>query len=197
MLAKIGILGGSFDPPHTGHLAMAQTAMAQLELDEVLWIPAGRNPLKSRRTLPGRQRLEMVQLAIENQPGMAASDIEIGRSGLSYTYDTLFELQHVHPGQYWLILGADALKDFDQWKSPDKILKMSRLAVAVRAPLGKHELENKMTDELRAAIDWLEMPPSDVSSTDIRLRSEEKRPFAQLLPSKVYDYIKKHKLYGL
>jgi nicotinate-nucleotide adenylyltransferase len=196
-MVKIGIMGGSFDPPHTGHLALARAAMAQLELDEILWIPAGRNPLKTRRTVPGKQRLEMVQLAIENEPNMAASDIEIGRSGPSYTYDTLFELQHVHPGQYWLILGADALKDFDKWKSPERILKMARLAVVVRPPHGRHELENKMTDELRAAIDWLEMPPVDVSSTEIRLRSEEKRPFAHLLPSKVYDYIKKHKLYGL
>jgi len=194
---KIGILGGTFDPPHIGHIALAQAAMAQLELDEVLWIPAGRNPLKQRRATPAKQRLEMVQLAIEGQPAMAASDIEISRGGPSYTVDTLFELQHVKPGDYWLILGADSLKSFDSWKGPERILKMARLAVTVRPPHTRDSVEDKMTAELKRAIDWIEMPVSDVSSTDIRLRVDERRVFNQLVPAKVYDYIKKHKLYGL
>lgn len=194
---KIGILGGTFDPPHNGHLALARAAMEQLELDEVLWVPAGRNPLKARKSTPAAHRLKMVELAIQKEASMAASDIEIGRPGPSYTIDTLNELMYVHPGKYWIIVGADALRDFDKWKNPDKILKEARLAVVVRPPIGRYEIENKMTDELRAAIDWIEMPPVDVSSTEIRLRIEEKRPIGHMLPSKVYDYAKQHKLYGL
>lgn len=194
---KIGILGGTFDPPHHAHIALARAAMEQLELDEVLWIPAARNPLKSARAEAPKHRMEMVRLALENEEGMAVSDIEVGRGGPSYTIDTLNELAFVKPGEYWIILGADALRSFPEWKAPEKILKLARLAVTLRPPYKKDDLLAKVPEELAASIDWIEMPASDISATDIRLRSEEKRPFAHLVPSKVYDYIKKHKLYGL
>jgi len=194
---KIGILGGTFDPPHHAHLALARAAMEQLELDEVLWIPAARNPLKRARSEAPKHRMEMVRLALESEKDMAMSDIEVGRGGPSYTTDTLSELVHVKPGEYWVIVGADALRTFQEWKAPEKILKVARLAVAIRPPYKKDEILSKVPPEFAGHIDWIQMPESEISATDIRLRSEEKRPFAHLVPSKVYDYIKKHKLYGL
>lgn len=194
---RIGILGGTFDPPHITHLTLARAALEQLQLDEVLWIPAARNPLKKAKSAPAKVRMEMVQLTIEDDVKMGLSNIEIARGGPSYMFDTLSELAYVKPGEYWLLLGGDSLKTFPDWKNPEKILKLARLAVAVRPPNTRDELLAHLPEHWRSSVDWIEMPLSDISATNIRLRSEEKKHFAHLVPPKVYDYIKKHKLYGL
>src|ERR1041384_5745403 len=101
---KIGILGGTFDPPHNGHLAFAEAAVQTLELDEVLFIPANRNPLKpEKRQASAKDRLEMVRLMVEGKPQMAVSDIEIRRGGPSYAVETLDELHFVSPAEYWFL----------------------------------------------------------------------------------------------
>ena len=115
---KYGILGGTFDPPHIGHMLIAQEARRQLGLDEVLWVPANKNPIKRGRQSSPRARLEMCRLATQGVEGMAVSDVETSRGGESYAVDTLEELKMVMPGDYWFIAGMDAVAQLPTWKDP-------------------------------------------------------------------------------
>ncbi|MFI5386154.1 MAG: nicotinate-nucleotide adenylyltransferase [Fimbriimonadales bacterium] len=194
---RIGILGGTFDPPHLGHLAFARTAIEHLSLDEVLFLPAHRNPLKRAKSSPARQRLEMVEQMIKDEQKMAASDIEITRGGASYMVETLMELQMVKPGDYWLLLGADALRSFDQWKNPQKILKLCRLGVALRPPATESDVLGRLSEEMRTRTDFIPMKSIDVSSTELRDRlASGKRLVSPYLPAAVLQYIKQNHLYG-
>ena len=193
---RIGILGGTFDPPHNGHLALAKAAKADLNLDEVWFIPAGRNPLKGRNDqTPARARLEMVKLAVADEPGFAVSDIEIVRGGASFMAETLFELTAALQGEFWLIMGADSLASFNQWRSPDKILRMARLAVAVRESHKVDVLKAKLSPEVIAKVDWLSMPAVDISSTGVRDTISLGRSAQPWVPRKVLQYIEQNKLY--
>lgn len=193
---RIGILGGTFDPPHIGHLEFARAAQTSLKLDEVLFLPANRNPLKKAKSTPPKQRLEMVERMIRDEPGMAVSDIEISRGGPSYMVESLMELQIVKPGDYWLLLGADALKSFDQWKNPAKIVKMCRLGVALRPPTTEHDVAARMSPELREKVDFVHMKPIDISGTELRSRIGKGQglitPFVSPV---VLQYIKENRLY--
>lgn len=193
---RIGILGGTFDPPHFGHLKLAQTAIEALELDEVILVPAQRNPLKKgKRQASARDRLAMVRLLIESEPKMSVSDIEIARGGPSYMVETLEELQYVRPGEYWLLMGSDTALGFDSWKQPGKILKICRIGLAVRPPENAETLLNRLGERLREAVDLIPMPPLDISASEIRLRVDSKRPVHGQLPPNVLQYIRDHKLY--
>lgn len=192
---RIGIFGGTFDPPHNGHLAIAESARVQLELDEVLFVPSNRNPLKRTKASSARDRMEMVRLAVSNRQGFALSDIEIARGGPSYAYDTVSELVYIRPAEYWWIMGSDALKTFEQWKNPDKLSRLCRLAVVVRPPTAAREVQDRTSEWLLPRIDWIDIPPSEASSTDIRLRLQANKTVANLLPSAVLDYIQERKLY--
>ncbi len=191
-LPRIGIFGGTFDPPHLGHIALAKTALVQLELDELIWIPAAKNPLKIGKATPGAVRIELIQAAIQGFPKMSISDIELSRRGQSYTYDTLMELQHVRPANYWLIMGADSFKSMPKWKNPEKLIKMCRLAVGLRPPMNKGDLPGLDASH----VDLIHIPASDVSSTDIRHRIAARKSAVLFLDPAVYTTIKKHKLYG-
>jgi nicotinate-nucleotide adenylyltransferase len=194
---KIGILGGTFDPPHVGHLEFARAAIEKLGLDEVIFLAAYRNPLKRTKSSPAKQRLEMVERMIEPEPKMAASDIEISRGGPSYTVETLMELQAVRPGDYWLLLGADALKSFDQWKNPGKILKLCRLAVAIRPPMTETDVMARASSEMKEKLDLVPMKPIDISSTELRDRFGGRTGLVTpFLAPGVLQYIKQNRLYG-
>lgn len=191
---RIGVLGGSFDPPHLCHIALGHAAIKSLELDEVIFIPAARNPLKSH--MPGasaRDRLEMVRLAIEDEPKFALSDQEVRRGGKSYMIETLDELHSIRSADYWLILGADSAGQLPSWKGYPRILRLARLAVAMRPS----EQGVSLPELVANATDWIDMAPCTISSTDIRLRIQEKKPFDSLLPAKVARYIRQNSLYGL
>jgi len=194
---RIGVLGGTFDPPHLGHLEFARAAIEALQLDEVIFVPAHRNPLKKVKSTPAKQRLEMVGQMIKSEPKMSVSDNEISRGGPSYMVETLMELQMVRPGDYWLLLGADAIRGFDQWKNPDKIIKLARIGVAIRPPTLEHEIVNRLRDDLRARTDVVPMKPLDISATELRhrlqIRSGSVAPF---LSPAVLQYIKQCHLYG-
>jgi nicotinate-nucleotide adenylyltransferase len=195
---RIGILGGTFDPPHLGHLQLIESAVISLDLDEVILLPANTNPFKQgRRSTPAKQRLEMSQLLTQANPKVAISDMELTRGGLSYTVDTLGELQMVHPGEYWFILGADSLKSFPEWKNPHRILRLCRLAVAVRPPTTKEEMLRGLPSEFADKVDIIEMPPTDISSTMIREKVLKGQNIEKLTTPPVLEYIKKHKLYKL
>jgi nicotinate-nucleotide adenylyltransferase len=193
---KIGLLGGSFDPPHKGHLAIAETAIEQLELDEVIFMPANRNPLKTGKMIaPAVDRLEMIRLMISSYPGFAVCDLEITRGGPSYMVETLTEIQIVRPGEYWLLMGTDTLQTLPKWKQPEKILKLCRVGVVPRGVYTHEEVSAWLPPEFDAALDFLEMPPMEISSTDIRTKIDQNQPVTNWLCKEVIQYIEKKKLY--
>jgi nicotinate-nucleotide adenylyltransferase len=188
-------LGGTFDPPHEGHLAIARAAISQLELDEIIFMPVARNPLKRKPIATGKQRLAMTKLLLEDEPKVAISDLELSRGGKSYAVDTLEELQAAQPADYWFIVGADALKDLDKWKQLDRLLKLTRLAVAVRPPLTETQVVSRIPERIRDLVDLVKMSPVDIASFDIRDRLARQKPVAPLLPDRVIDYIRQNDLY--
>lgn len=194
---RIGVLGGTFDPPHRGHLQLALSAADQLELDEVIFMPANRNPMKRREDggASAKQRLEMVRLLVDHDPRFSVSDLEQTRGGASYTYDTFFELQMVRPADYWFILGADSLRSLPEWKSPEKLIKLTRLAVAVRPPLTPHDAITRIPEDYRAAVDVVQMPAMAISSSDIRERFRRGHSAGDTLLPEVLDYIRRNGLY--
>jgi nicotinate-nucleotide adenylyltransferase len=193
---RIGVLGGTFDPPHIGHLQLAKAAIEQLELDEVLFIPANRNPMKSQKSeTSAKHRMAMVERLVADEEGMAFTDMEITRGGPSYSVDTLNELHMVTPADYWFIMGADALKTFSSWKSPHRLLKLCRLAVALRPPLTVADVMLKLPEETRSKVDVISMPGIEIASSDLRNRMLQGKPVTQWLTPKVLQYIHTHKLY--
>lgn len=193
---KIGILGGTFDPPHVGHLALANAAIEHLGLDEVIFLPANRNPLKNRRiTTHSRHRIGMVEALIRDDARMALSDMEITRGGVSYTVDTLGELQMVQPAEYWFLMGADAVRGLSEWKNPQRLLRLCRLGVALRPPATESDVLLRAPEEFRSKIDMIPMEPMEVSSTEIRDRLRRHQNVNPWLPSNVLKYIHTHQLY--
>lgn len=197
-MIKIGILGGTFDPPHLGHLRLAEAALKQLELDEVLFVPANRNPLKEgKKITSAKHRLQMVECLASGNAQFTWSDLEMSRGGSSFAVDTLAELQFVRPGEYWFLMGADSLKTFPEWKQPNRILKMCRLGVSVRPPLSESMLRERLPQEILDRTDFINMDPIDLSSTDLRFRLENGKNVGEAIPPVVMDYIRSNKLYRL
>lgn len=196
-LPRIGLLGGTFDPPHRGHLAVARAAIAHLKLDSVLFLPAAKNPLKrDRATASAEHRLAMVRLLIAGEKGLAVSDMELTRGGVSYTVDTLGELQMVQPADYWFLMGSDALAGFSEWRQPQRILRLCRIGVLPRPPLNLADVEARLPADLRDRFDVIPMPADDTSSTAVRdaIRTARLRP--DLVTRDVWEYIRRHRLYG-
>lgn len=193
---RIGIFGGTFDPPHNGHLTLARTCAKALELDEVLFVPAARNPFKERgANASGTDRLEMVRRLIEGETKMAISDMELSRGGTSYTVDTLNDLSMVQPAEYWLLMGADALKGFPEWRQAEKILRLARLAVVVRPPATEADLALRINPAYRERIDLVPMAPQAVSATEIRNRVARGQTIVPYVPAAVSAYIEEKGLY--
>jgi nicotinate-nucleotide adenylyltransferase len=192
---KVGILGGTFDPPHAAHLSLARAALEQLELDEVIFMPVSKNPLKHKPIASSKKRLAMTELLLENETRMAVSNLEIVRGGPSYAVDTLEELQVAQPADYWFIVGADALKDLRQWKNPDRLLKLCRLAVAIRPPLTEADIRGRIPEEFRDKIDVISMDAMEIASFEIRDRIAREKPVGAMVPEPVMDYIRQNELY--
>ena len=195
---RIGILGGTFDPPHKGHMNLAETALAQLELDEVVWIPAFQNPLKNKTASShAKQRLEMVKLAVADNPRMAVSDVEIERRGPSYAVDTVSELQYVRPADYWFIVGADSLKTLTKWKQPERLLRLCRIAAAIRPPVNPVEALLLLPPHFRDLIDLIEMKPTEISATEIRANVAKGSAIEPWVAKPVIKYIQEKGLYRI
>lgn len=175
---------------------MADAAMSHLGLEEVLWIPAGRNPLKRRRPSPGSTRLEMTSLAIADEPRYSASDIEISRGGPSYTIDTLEELAMVRPyAQWWLILGSDTVRTFMDWKSAEKLARLARFAVVVRGSESAGMVRSHLPSRMHEKLDLVPMRQWDISSSKIRTDIEDGLAVEQWLSPDVSNYIEARGLY--
>jgi nicotinate-nucleotide adenylyltransferase len=197
-MGDIGILGGTFNPPHMGHLVMAQEALDQLDLDRVVLMPVAVPPHKEAREDPGAAaRLELCRLAVADDDRFEVSTLEIERGGASFTVDTLRELHDVEPEhELTFIVGGDMAQSLPAWREPEAILALARLAVAEREGVRREDIARRLEplhDGSRAV--FFDMPRVDVSSSSIRSRVAEGRPIRYLVPDAVADAIAEHGLY--
>lgn len=193
---RIGILGGTFDPPHLGHLAIAKAALGALNLDEVVFMPAAKNPLKrGARGTPARHRLEMVRRLIENEPNMAVSDLELTRGGNSYAVDTMAELQMARPADYWFLMGSDAISHIGSWKQPERLLRLCRLGLVQRGTKTLEDVLGLLPINLKDHTDFIEMPHVDTASSELRNKLERGQTVSLWIPPSVREYIQSNKLY--
>jgi nicotinate-nucleotide adenylyltransferase len=191
-LRRVGIFGGSFDPVHNAHMALARLALTELTLDEVLWVPAGKPWQKTRAVTSSAQREAMVRLAIEGQARFGLSRIEIERTGPSFTVDTVRELQAQRPGIKWyLIIGQDQYAGFHTWHRWKELIGLVTLAIANRPDA----LLSADPQVLGIAHEAVALPMMDISSTDIRERIAKGQGIQDLVPATVARYIAQHHLY--
>ena len=198
---RIGVFGGSFDPVHLGHLILAENCRQQANLDQILFVPCSMSPHK----LDGahgtdRQRLEMLDLAIGGHRDFVRSDMEIKRDGVSYTIDTLRELENSQPNNEWFFLmGADSLESFPSWREPDEILKLAKPIVVGRPGSGINlgSLEQHSSADYVKSLRELavESPLIEISSSDIRKRVADANSIRFLVPRSIEQYIETQKMY--
>lgn len=197
---RLGLLGGTFDPVHRGHLALARAARDELGLDEVLFLPAGQPWRKAGQMIASNEhRLAMLRRALEGEAAFQVSRLELERPGPSYTADTLEALRDDRPeDELFFLLGEDALMDLPNWERPRRILELARLAVARRADSSPEALEEaeRRLPGLGERVVWLKMPAVAVSATEIRERVREGQPIGGLVPATVEEYIRKQGLYS-
>ena len=197
---RIGILGGTFDPVHLGHLLIAEESRISLQLDQVLFVPAGRPWLKAGQPLAeASHRVSMVELAIASNPHFHVRRNEVDRPGLTYTVDTLEELRSEVPdgAELYFILGLDAFESFDRWKEPDRILELCRLVVVSRPGYADEERDRLLARyrEHGDRICLLPVHSVDFSATEIRRRAAQGISFRYQVPEAVEAYILQQALY--
>jgi len=197
---KIGILGGTFDPIHNGHLAVAAEVLESLGLNEVLFVPTGKPWQKAGRVITDAvHRLQMVTLAIAGEPQFRLSDMEVERPGSTYTVDTLQQLKKQYDAgtELYFILGWDALLGAPYWKEPGKIIDLCRVVAVPRPginPPNPAALDGLISG-LAGRLVMLDSPRIDISSSDIRRRVASSLPWEHLVPATVAEYIKENRLY--
>jgi nicotinate-nucleotide adenylyltransferase len=195
---RIGILGGTFNPPHLGHLVCGQEAYLQLGLDRVMLIPARIPPHKAVEDEPGpHHRLELCRVAVEGDDRFEVSELELSREGPSYTVDTLEELHERSPdSELFLILGGDIAAGLPEWRAPDRVLSLATVAIAMRPGTERSAIERALQAVAggeRARM--FEMPEIGVSSTMVRDRVGQGQPIKYLVPDGVAAYVDAHGLY--
>lgn len=200
-MAKIGILGGTFDPIHNGHLTLGRRAMDQFSLDQVWFMPSGHPPHKQdHQVTGGEERRDMVQLAIAGTPGFVCSELELWRGGNTYTAQTLSLLREVCPGQvFYFIIGADSLYEIENWFHPELVMSQCVLLAAGRPYRREHR---SLEDQVRylsrtygAQIALLDFQEIDISSEQIRRMVSEGKSIRGLVPEDVEAYIRRRGLY--
>jgi len=202
MPQKLALLGGTFDPPHLGHLTIAEWVQQALALDQVIFIPAGSPPHKQHLLTPAQQRLEMLQAAIADNPRFSLSTLELERSGPSYTLLTLQDFRAQWPqAEIWWVLGLDSLLNLHHWHRYHEFPAYARLAVTPR-PGQTLQSEATVTahiqdylPEFTDQIDWINMPLLDISSSALRKWIQNQKTGRYLLHPAVWQYIKEHGLY--
>ena len=197
---KVGVIGGTFDPIHNGHLLIAEETRAELNLTQVLFVPAGQPWLKTNSPISAaRHRLEMVRLAIADRAGFKLSTVDIDRPGPSYTIDTLTDLQSQFGAgaRLFFILGWDSLAELPQWREPSRLVEMCRLVAVPRPgypPPDLNSLEAAIPG-ISKRVTLLDKPKLDISATVIRERVAQGLSIRHLVPEPVENYIKQHRLY--
>jgi nicotinate-nucleotide adenylyltransferase len=198
-MRRIGVLGGTFDPVHYGHLVIAEDARAYAQLEKVLFVPAYRPPHKPARSYSSfKHRVRLTELAIAGNPFFELCLIEAGRSGPSYTVDTLRDLQAQLGAdvELYFIVGMDSLVNILQWYKPAELLKLCRLVVAERAgyQVDLQMLEQKLPG-LRDSLVLIDTPELSISSTDLQHRIGRGLPIRYQVPPAIEDYVREHGLY--
>jgi nicotinate-nucleotide adenylyltransferase len=193
---RLGILGGAFNPPHLGHLVCGQEAQIQLELEQVVLVPARLPPHKVVQDEPGAShRFELCRRAVEGDGRFTVSDLELRREGPSYTVDTLREL---HAGaqdtELFLILGADAAIGLPRWHEPNAVVSAATVAVTGRDSIPAAAVDGAL-EPLGVSARFFDMPSIGVSSTMLRERTRQRLPISYLTPAAVVSYIEEHRLY--
>jgi nicotinate-nucleotide adenylyltransferase len=196
---RVGVLGGTFDPVHLGHLILADTVWELLSLERLLFVPSGNPWRKAGQPItPGHHRLAMVRLALEGSPFQVWTG-ELQRPGPSYTVDTLHELRLELPGaEFFLVMGYDSLLDLPHWHRPQEIISLAFLAVASRPGAedeGALARVEALLPGLKSRLVWLDMPPVGISATLVRERVRVGRSIRYLVPPQVEEYIRSQGLY--
>lgn len=190
---RIGILGGTFDPLHRGHLALARESEGQFQLDKILFIPANLPPHKKPEAVltPAAFRARMVELAIVGEPKWGLSDLELRRLGVSYTVDTLQALKKIYPdpSKLFFIVGADSYVELKTWKDPEEILRLSEWIVAPRASV-------RLPKAPPPRVHWLKMAPIEISASELREKIGRGEDCSKWIPGSVLDYLQRMKLYS-
>jgi nicotinate-nucleotide adenylyltransferase len=196
---RLGLFGGTFDPPHVGHLILASEAKSQLELSRVLWTVTPDPPHKQDQPITSLEhRLAMVRLAIENDPSFELSDVELSRPGPHYTVDTIKLLAQQNPeAEIVPILGGDSLNDLPTWHQPKELLYAAHWVGVMRRPGEQTNLEalERELPGISSKIHYVDAPLLEIASREIRNRVATGKPFRYYLPETVYEYIERHHLY--
>lgn len=197
---KVGIMGGTFNPIHIGHLIMAENAYEQFELDEVIFMPSKNPPHKLNQVIiSDSHRLNMVKAAINDNPHFSISTLEIDREGITYTADTLRTLTEENPNtEYYFIIGADSFFQIETWKEPEVIFSLSHIIAASRYQLSEEAMQEQvmyLSKKFKGKIDLLSSPTIELSSKAIRTRMEEGKSIKYYVPAQVYRYILENRLY--
>jgi len=200
-IQRIGVFGGSFDPVHMGHLTIAQDAVEQLELDRLIFVPAAVPPHKQGRTLAeGRHRLEMLQLATESNLSFEVSDMELQRGGVSYTFDTMRQVQAEHPGaQLFFIVGLDSLTILHSWRNVDQLLELCTLVPFARGGEDPARVAEQiqLPEPVKTGLmeRLIRIHEIEISASEVRMRLAEGLSIRYLVPPEVEMYIAEHHLY--
>lgn len=198
---RYGIMGGTFDPIHTGHLVVAEEVRQQFNLDKVIFMPTGVPPHKSgEKVASGEHRYEMALLATVTNPYFEISRLELDRKGVTYTVDTIMDLKKLYKNNIdiYFITGADSLLQLHTWKDSEKILEMCKIVAATRPGYDLTDMEDRLkelNEDNEEKINTITIPGLQISSTDIRKRVSSGKTIKYLLPESVEVYIKKYNLY--
>ena len=193
---RIGMFGGAFDPPHLGHVALARAAVEQLRLDQLRVFPTGQAWHKARELSPAANRLAMAQLAFADVPRTVVDGRELQRAGPTYTIDTLRELQREFPqAQFLLVIGADQAESLHSWRESTEIARLATISIAARARPTTDAPPFDASSLPGGKREPVELPPTPVSSTEIRRRAAAGQDITQLVPAAVARYIDQHSLY--
>lgn len=199
---KIGLMGGTFNPIHIGHLVIAEEIRNSLNLDKVIFIPTGNPPHKDNKGLiSAKHRYIMTLLATSSNPCFDVSDIEVKKSSTSYSVDTIKEFKKKYPNsELYFITGADAILEIETWKNTKELLGLCKFIAATRPGYKIKELKKgikKLENKYNQKISYVSVAPLDISSTYIRKRIKAKKTVKYILPDAIIQYIKKNNLYSL
>jgi nicotinate-nucleotide adenylyltransferase len=183
---RVGLLGGTFDPVHNAHLAMARAALEQLNLDRVLWMPTGNPGYRKPPVASGAERVAMLKLALADEARYRIDERELQPGASGYTIDTLKALRHEQAGdKLYLLIGADQFAKFDSWRQPEEIKRLAELAVFLRPEIAIQPRDAQV----------IAMKPLDISASDIRARAARGEALSSLVPAAVANYIQRRRLY--
>ena len=198
-MRKIGIMGGTFDPPHTGHLIIAEYVANEIGLETVLFVPTGKISYKKDMGTSSADRFHMTELAVEDNPVFDICDVEIARDGYTYTADTLKILHNeFEDAHFYFIVGADSLDYMDNWKMPEKVFSLCTVVAVGRQGYSVRDCEEKirqLENKFNADIRLVDMPIIELSSSDIRERIKSGKSAKYMVPDCVISYIEQNKLY--